>query len=45
LASGMDISQITLFFCIFSGKKSLANGETKNRYVKLMDVSQGLIYI
>jgi hypothetical protein len=29
LASCMNISQITFFFCVFSGKKTLAHGETQ----------------
>ena len=44
LASHMNISQITFFFCIFSGKKTLAHGETKKQIYKLMHVSQDLIF-
>jgi hypothetical protein len=31
LASRMNMSQITFFFCLFSGKKTLAHGERKSK--------------
>jgi hypothetical protein len=44
-SSCIKISQITFFSCVFSGKKTLAHGESKVLIWKLMPVSQGLICI
>jgi hypothetical protein len=44
-SSCIKISQITFFSRVFSGKKTLAHGESKKFLWKLMPVSQGLIFI
>jgi hypothetical protein len=37
--------QITHFFCVSPGKKTLAHGETKTSIFQLMPLSQGLLLI
>ena len=44
-SSCIKISQITFFSCVFSGKETLAHGESKILILQLMPVSQGLICI
>jgi hypothetical protein len=43
VASCIKISQITCFSFVFSGKKTLAPGESKKFIWELIHVSQGLI--